>query len=194
MNIKELEKMARTINKRITKLEKENLTDSIDYRKLKEFAEKAGSTSRGYFKNRLATFEKKGGSLKEFERNLKLASQYGTSAKTKEMKEIAERIRKSGNIGDFVSEKTISDILEAQKWTKGLGSNWSRLKDLNFDSEQIVEIIQEFAEEEGMSLSKRIDYLENAYASKVIKKSIAIDFLKGHLNTKEFNEKIKRDS
>ena len=88
MTQKELENFARKLNKRMTTLEKKGLTESIDYRKLKEFAKEAGATGRGYFKNRLTQFTKQGGDIKEFERNLKLASQYGTKAKTKKMKEI----------------------------------------------------------------------------------------------------------
>lgn len=194
MTQKELENFARKINKRITTLEKQGFTDSVDYRKLKEFAKEAGATEKGYFKNRLTQFIKQGGDVKAFERNLKLASQYGTVAKTKEMKEIAYRMKQSGKIGEFVSEKTISDILEAQKWTKGEGSLWSKLRDKHFDSEEIVEILSYAAEEDEdgvkMTVSQRMEWLDVAYSGKVIPHDVAIDYLKGHISQKEMEKKL----
>lgn len=194
MTQKELENFARKLNKRITTLEKQGLTDSIDYKKLKEFAQEAGATGKGYFKNRLTQFIKQGGDIKKFERNLKLASQYGTMSKTKEMKEIAERITKSGKVGTFISMKTLSDILESQKWTKGEGSLWSNLRDKHFDSEEIIEILS-FAEEEDsdgvkMTVAQRFEWLEVAYSGKVISHDLAIDYLKGHISQKEMEEKL----
>lgn len=194
MTQKELENFARKLNKRMTNLEKKGLTESIDYRKLKEFAKEAGVTDKGYFKNRLTQFVKKGGDIKKFEKNLKLASQYGTMAKTKEMKEIAERMKKSGKVGEFISEKTLSDIIESQKWTKGEGSLWSNLRDKHFDSEEIIEILS-FAREEDedgvkMTVSQRLEWLEVAYSAKVIPHDLAIDYLKGIISQKEMEKKI----
>ncbi len=198
MTQKELENFARKLNKRITTLEKQGFTDSIDYKKLKEFAKEAGATEKGFFKNRLTQFIKQGGDIKSFERNLKLASQYGTVAKTKEMKEIAERMKKSGKVGEFISEKTLSDILESQKWTKGEGSLWSNLRDKHFDSEEIVEILS-FAEEEDsdgvrMTVAQRFEWLEVAYSGKVIPHDLAIDYLKGHISQKEMEKKLSISS
>lgn len=193
MTQKELENLARKLNKRITTLEKQGFTDSIDYKKLKEFAKESGATEKGFFKNRLTKFIKEGGDIKSFERNLKLASQYGTVAKTKEMKEIVERMKSSGKISGFISEKTLSDILESQKWTKGEGSLWSNLRDKHFDSEEIVEILS-FAEEDEdgvkMTVAKRFEWLEVAYSGKVIPHDVAIDYLKGHISQKEMEKKL----
>ena len=198
MTQKELENFARKLNKRMTNLEKQGLTESIDYRKLKEFAEEAGATGKGYFKNRLTQFTKQGGDIKEFERNLKLASQYGTIAKTKKMKEMSERLKKSGKVGEFISEKTLSDILESQKWTKGEGSLWSNLRDKHFDSEEILEILS-FANEEDedgvkMTVAQRFEWLEVAYSSKVIPHDLAIDYLKGITSQKKMEKKIGMSS
>ena len=194
MTQKELENFARKLNKRMTTLEKKGLTESIDYRKLKEFAKETGATGKGYFKNRLTQFIKQGGDIKNFEKNLKLASQYGKTAKTKEMKKIAERLKKSGKFGEFISEKTLSDILESQKWTKGEGSLWSNLRDKHFDSEEIVEILS-FANKEDengvkMTVAQRFEWLEVAYSAKVIPHDLAIDYLKGIISQKEMEHKI----
>ena len=194
MTQRELENFARKLNKRMKTLEKQGHTESVDYRKLREFAKEAGATEKGYFKNRLTQLIKKGGDIKNFEKNLKLASQYGTVAKTKEMKEIAERMKQSGKIGEFISEKTLSDILESQKWTKGEGSLWSKLREKHFDSEEIVEILSfaEETDEDGvrMTVSQRLEWLEIAYSGKVIPHDLAIDYLKGHVSQKEMEKKV----
>lgn len=194
MTQKELENFARKLNKRISTLEKEGFTESVDYKKLKEFAKEAGATSKGYFKNRLTNFIKQGGDVKELEKKMKLASQYGTAPKTKEMKEIARRISESGVSGGYISEKTLSDIIESQKWTKGEGSLWSKLKDRHFDSEQIIDILTNYRSTDAdgveMSLMKRFEWLEIAYSGHTIDDNVAIDYLKGFITQKEMEKRF----
>lgn len=188
MTRREIELLNKRLNNQMRKLEKSGLTGTRDYKELENFAKKSGATKskdgKVRFKENLKTMEKQE-KLKESEKFSKLASFYGGTKKTEKLKEIRDRMQSKGKASGITNPEQLSDILEAQKSTKGEPSLWLKLKD-HFDSEQIIEIFRE--KKGGQSLSQRLEWIENAFAGDVFNDTVVMNYLKGFIDENDVNQ------